>query len=88
MINDEEFIIHVLQKHEEAAAGTRVTVGTENQDEKLKSYSLVTSMYNVGNVSGSVGVIGPTRMQYNKMIPLVDYVARTISAMLSNAKVP
>jgi heat-inducible transcriptional repressor len=45
-------------------------------------------MYNVGDISGSVGVIGPTRMQYNKMIPLVDYVARTISAMLSNAKVP
>jgi len=88
LINNEEFIIHVLQKHEEGAAGTQVTVGTENQDEKLKSYSLVTSMYNVGDISGSVGVIGPTRMQYNKMIPLVDYVARTISAMLSNAKVP
>ena len=88
LINDEEFIIHVLQKHEEGATGTQVTVGTENQDEKLKSYSLVTSMYNVGDISGSVGVIGPTRMQYNKMIPLVDYVARTISAMLSNVKVP
>jgi heat-inducible transcriptional repressor len=88
LINNEEFIIHVLQKHEEGATGTQVTVGTENQDEKLKSYSLVTSMYNVGDISGSVGVIGPTRMQYNKMIPLVDYVARTISAMLSNAKVP
>ena len=88
LINNEEFIIHVLQKHEEGAVGTQVTVGTENQDEKLKSYSLVTSMYNVGDISGSVGVIGPTRMQYNKMIPLVDYVARTISAMLSNAKVP
>lgn len=87
LINNEEFIIHVLHKHEEVAAGTQVTVGTENLDEKLKSYSLVTSMYNVGDVSGSVGVIGPTRMQYNKMIPLVDYVARTISAMLSNAKV-
>jgi heat-inducible transcriptional repressor len=88
LINNEEFIIHVLQKHEEGPTGTQVTVGAENQDEKLRSYSLVTSMYNVGDISGSVGVIGPTRMQYNKMIPLVDYVARTISAMLSNAKVP
>ena len=88
LINDEEFIIHVLQKHDEAAPGTQVTIGAENQDEKLKSYSLVTSAYNVGDVSGSVGVIGPTRMQYNKLIPLVDYVARTISAMLSNTKVP
>jgi len=88
LINDEEYIIHVLQKHDEAAAGAQVTIGAENQDEKLKTYSLVTSVYNVGNVSGSVGVIGPTRMQYNKLIPLVDYVARTISAMLSNEKAP
>jgi len=88
LINDEEFIIHVLHKHEEAASGTQVTVGTENLDEKLKSYSLVTSTYTAGDITGSVGVIGPTRMQYNKMIPLVDYVARTISAMLSNEKVP
>jgi heat-inducible transcriptional repressor len=88
LINNEEFIIHVLQKHEDAAATTQVTVGAENQDEKLKPFSLVTATYNVGEISGSVGVIGPTRMQYNKMIPLVDYIARTISAMLSNAKVP
>jgi heat-inducible transcriptional repressor len=88
LINDEEFIIHVLKKHEESAPGPQVTIGTENQDEKLKSYSLVTSTYIAGDISGSVGVIGPTRMQYNKMIPLVDYVARTISALLSNTKVP
>jgi heat-inducible transcriptional repressor len=88
LISDEEFIIHVLQKHEEGPSGTQVTIGTENRDEKLKAYSLVTSTYNVGNVAGSVGVIGPTRMQYNKMIPLVDYVARTISALLSTPKVP
>ena len=87
LINNEEFIIHVLQKHEDPAAKTQVTVGAENQDEKLKPFSLVTATYNVGEISGSVGVIGPTRMQYNKMIPLVDYIARTISAMLSNAKV-
>jgi heat-inducible transcriptional repressor len=88
LINNEEYIIHVLQKHEDLASGTQVTVGAENQDEKLKPFSLVTATYNVGDVSGTVGVIGPTRMQYNKMIPLVDYVARTISAMLSNSKVP
>lgn len=88
LINDEEFIIHVLKKHEEGASGPQVTIGAENQDEKLKSYSLVTSTYIAGDISGSIGVIGPTRMQYNKMIPLVDHVARTISALLSNTKVP
>jgi heat-inducible transcriptional repressor len=88
LINDQEFIIHVLEKHDESATSPQVIIGTENHDEKLKSYSLVTSTYSAGDISGAVGVIGPTRMHYNKMIPLVDYVARTISAMLSNTKVP
>jgi heat-inducible transcriptional repressor len=83
LINDEEWIVHVLQKREEALPGTQVLVGSENADEKLKPYSIITSTYTVGDVTGTVGVIGPTRMQYNKMIPLVDYVAQTITRMLS-----
>jgi heat-inducible transcriptional repressor len=83
LINNEEWIVHVLQKREEALPGTQVLVGSENADEKLKPYSIITSTYTVGDVTGTVGVIGPTRMQYHKMIPLVDYVAQTITRMLS-----
>ncbi len=86
LINNEEYIIHVLQKREDPLAGTYVTVGSENEDEKLRPYSVIKTNYSIGDVTGSVGVIGPTRMQYNKMIPLVDYVARTITAMLSTRK--
>lgn len=86
LINNEEYIIHVLQKRDDPHAGTQVTVGRENEDEKLKPYSVITTSYTVGDVTGSVGVIGPTRMHYNKMIPLVDYVAQTITAMLSLRK--
>jgi len=65
-----------------------VTVGKENEEDKLKPYSIITSTYAIGDVTGSVGVIGPTRMKYNRMIPLVDYVARTITAMLSTTTTP
>jgi heat-inducible transcriptional repressor len=88
LINNEEFIIHVLEKHEEKSPGTQVTVGKENEDDKLRPYSIITSTYAIGDVTGSVGVIGPTRMKYNRMIPLVDYVARTITAMLSTTTIP
>ena len=88
LINNEEFIIHVLEKHDEKSPGTQVTVGKENEDDKLKPYSIITTTYAIGDVTGSVGVIGPTRMQYNRMIPLVDYVARTITAMLSTTTTP
>jgi heat-inducible transcriptional repressor len=62
---------------------TSVTIGQEHQEEKLKEYSIVTSVYKVGDIVGTVGILGPTRMSYSKIIPLVDYMAKTIAAMLS-----
>ena len=84
LINNEEIIIHVLEKHESTPRIIKVTIGKENEDEKLEPYSVITSTYAVGDVTGSIGVIGPKRMAYPRLIPLVDYVARTISDMFTN----
>ncbi|MBI5472678.1 MAG: heat-inducible transcription repressor HrcA [Ignavibacteriae bacterium] len=83
LINNEEIIIHVLEKSGQPT-GVRVTIGQENDDRKLKDYSVITTTYTVGNVEGRIGVIGPTRMNYARTIPLVDYVAKTISEMFSS----
>jgi heat-inducible transcriptional repressor len=83
LINNEEIIIHVLEKNTQPDS-IRVRIGQENEDEKLKDYTVITSAYSMGTVTGSIGVIGPTRMQYARMIPLVDYVARAISEMFSH----
>jgi heat-inducible transcriptional repressor len=45
--------------------------------------SLVTSTYKVGRISGTIGIIGPTRMPYNKLVSVVEYTARTITEALS-----
>ncbi len=82
LINNEEIIIHVLEKSGQPS-GVRVTIGQENEDKKLKDYSVITASYAVGNVDGRIGIIGPTRMHYARTIPLVDYVAKTISEMFS-----
>jgi heat-inducible transcriptional repressor len=84
LINNKEIIVHVLQKNEAKPNETRVTIGEEHGDEKLKNYSVVTSTYSLGDVTGAVGLIGPTRMAYARLIPLVDYVAKTISKMYSS----
>ena len=84
LINNEEIIIHVLEKNEGAPHRINVTIGEENKDEKLRPYSVISCTYDAGEVVGSVGVIGPKRMAYSRMIPLVDYVARTISELFSN----
>ena len=81
LINDEEIIIHVLERHDSMPREIRVTIGNENEDEKLKAYSVITSTYTVGEVSGSIGLIGPKRMPYQRVIPLVDYVAKAISEL-------
>jgi heat-inducible transcriptional repressor len=81
LINDEEMVIHILQKNESRPNEVSVRVGEENQDERLRPYSVITSMYTIGDVAGTVGVIGPKRMPYARMIPLVDYVARAISEL-------
>jgi heat-inducible transcriptional repressor len=84
LINNEEIIIHVLEKNEAPPREVRVTIGGENRDEKLNPYSVITSNYTVGDVVGTIGIIGPKRMAYARVIPLVDFVARTISDMFSN----
>jgi len=84
LINNEEIIIHVLEKHKGKPTEVNVTIGQENADEKLRPYSVITAAYIVGDATGSIGVIGPKRMLYPRMIPLVDYVAKTVSEMFTN----
>jgi heat-inducible transcriptional repressor len=84
LVSDEEIFIHVLQKHKDTPENINVTVGKENEDQKLERYSVITAAYSMGDVAGSIGVLGPKRMPYDRMIPLVDFVARAISEMFAN----
>ena len=84
MINNKDIIVHVLEKNEARPNETRVTIGEEHGDDKLRNYSVVTSSYSIGDITGCMGLIGPTRMAYARLIPLVDYVAKTISEMYSS----
>ncbi|GBD94093.1 heat-inducible transcription repressor HrcA [bacterium BMS3Abin05] len=61
-----------------------VKIGDENKDLNIQQCSLVTSSYYVGNVRGILGIIGPTRMQYSKIIPVVDYISQVLSRVLTN----
>ncbi|MBI3579494.1 MAG: heat-inducible transcription repressor HrcA [Ignavibacteriales bacterium] len=84
LIENDDIIVHLLEKHEELDRDFVITIGTENNEEKAKEYSIVTAMYNTEGVTGRVGIIGPTRMNYSKVIPLVDHVAKSIAKMLSS----
>ena len=62
--------------------GLTVTIGGENLDPKLTAFTLVTSSYRSGSFSGVIGVMGPTRMPYRKVVTLVEHTSRLISDLL------
>ena len=63
--------------------GLLITIGNESKFSEVLNCSLVTSSYRVGNIKGTVGIIGPTRMPYSQLVSVVEYTARTISETLS-----
>jgi heat-inducible transcriptional repressor len=46
----------------------------------MADYSLITTRYRLGTTSGTIGLIGPKRMNYSKMITVVEYVAKTLTS--------
>ena len=66
------------------ADGVQIFIGGESGIASLDECSVVTARYEVdGQVVGSVGVIGPTRMAYERVIPIVDITARLLSSALT-----
>ncbi|HEU4662898.1 MAG TPA: heat-inducible transcriptional repressor HrcA [Dokdonella sp.] len=71
------------------AEGVRLFIGEESGFAALDSYSLVTAPYGVGSrVLGVLGVIGPTRMAYERVIPVVQATAQIISGALKRGQPP
>jgi heat-inducible transcriptional repressor len=67
------------------AQGVQIFIGGESGIAPLDECSIVTAPYEVdGQVIGSVGVIGPTRMAYERVIPIVDITAKLLSSALSS----
>ena len=65
-----------------AEGGLHVTIGGEHITDELSGFTLVTSEYRLGGLKGIVGVMGPTRMPYEKIIAIVDYTSSLVTRML------
>lgn len=68
----------------ETAEGVRIFIGSENKLFSLSGSSTVIAPYRdgAGHIVGVLGIIGPTRLNYARVIPTVDYAARVVSQML------
>ena len=70
----------------EKGEGVRIFIGSENKLFSLTGSSLVVSPYmnSDRNIIGAVGVIGPTRLNYGRIVPVVDYTAQLVGKMISD----
>ena len=70
----------------EGGEGVRIVLGSENKLFSLSGSSLVVSSYMNADrkVVGAVGVIGPTRLNYGRIVPIVDYTAQLVGRLLSD----
>jgi heat-inducible transcriptional repressor len=66
------------------ASGVQIFIGGESQLVPMEEMSIVTAPYEInGKIVGTLGVIGPTRMAYERVIPIVDITAKLLSNALS-----
>lgn len=61
----------------------QITIGGENASLELADFTLVTAEYSVAGLKGVIGVIGPTRMPYEKVVAIVDYTSSLVSRIFT-----
>ncbi len=76
-------ILATILANLESAPGVTITIGNENAEEALRECTVVMSAYGAGEHRGAIGVIGPTRMPYGRVIPLVNYVSALMSELVN-----
>ncbi len=64
------------------AQGISITIGQEHADPRLGDFTVVTAEYHAGSLAGVIGVIGPTRMPYDKVIALVSHTSQLLTELL------
>lgn len=87
LIEDKDIIIHIMDKKRgELSNNILISIGSENEDEKLHEYSLITKEYTFGETSGTVGIIGPKRMEYSKVVAIISYLGDMLTEVLTGNK--
>ncbi len=78
---------HLLKIIQASENGLQVRIGHENHIAAMQDCTVITVPYRVSeNEYGTIAVVGPTRMEYSKVIPLVEYIAKSISKLYNNNK--
>ena len=87
VLSSKSAIIHLLDECI-GSEGVQLFIGEESGYDLFGDYSIITSQYRVdGKIAGVLGVVGPTRMSYQRLIPLVDITARLLGNAMDHGRV-
>lgn len=81
MIDEKQRLVRLLDEYMDGP-GLTVVIGAEHLNPSLRPFSLIASTYDDGAGTGTIGVIGPTRMRYSRAISVVDGAAQAVSRVL------
>jgi heat-inducible transcriptional repressor len=81
MIEEKHRLVQLLTEYMDAP-GMTIVIGAEHSSPDLRPFSVVASSFRDAERTGTVGVIGPTRMRYQRAIPLVDSVSAAVARVL------
>lgn len=86
LLEEDKLFVNVLTQFLQGETSSKVLIGRENDYDKLHDFSMVFSPYKQhGNSKGLVGMIGPKRMRYSRVLPLVENVSDMVSEYLSRS---
>jgi heat-inducible transcriptional repressor len=80
ILDNRKTLVHFLQDRK-LQDGVCVTIGKEHTLNLFKTHSVITSNFHANGITGTIGVIGPTRMEYSKLISVVDFTAKYLSKL-------
>ncbi len=83
MIEEKTRLVKLLDEYL-GCEGVTIVIGSEHHAPDLQHFSLVVSTYSDGHNTGTVGVIGPTRMRYSRAINAVESLSKAITRMVKS----
>ncbi len=81
-LTDTRHDLAALLRARSTTSGVSITIGNEHEDPRLERFTVVTAEYRAGGLSGVIGVIGPTRLNYARVVPMVDFTAQALSRLM------
>jgi len=83
LLDRKDVLLRVLSEH--SSSEVSIVIGEESAEELTKNCSIITTTYSIDGAVGTLGVIGPTRMQYAKIISLVKFMSDTLNYLVSHS---